>query len=379
MRTAAKRFFLWSGLMALVFVMALGAPAAQAQSTVQLPPLSGSAVFTIGSENVTVDGQVYRLDVAPYIDAEGRTMLPARYVGELLNCDVAWEPDVNTVVLVQRGGSVVLTLTIGSDVLSCATGTKVSNVRMGTAAVIVPPGRTMIPVRFVAQALGFTLGWDAATRTVTLQSGTGAPAPNQPAPNTASGSTASQTPGTSTSSGSSSSSSSATASSSGSAGAGGGSSSSPPSPPAAAPVVTGAAISLNGTPVAAVINSDGTAGTITLSGPASAVVSNPTITVSEAGVLTISAPSELAGEQQQMVAGQNTLGSLAGVLALVGQNATLGNLDTFVEAATGGNTFSIDGTLSNSGGSTPLSLQVILNVQKTTASVQSLSTPNVTQ
>jgi len=242
----------------------------------------------------------------------------------------------------------------------------------------------MIPVRFVAQALGFTVGWDAATQAVTLQSGTSAPAPNQPAPNTASGSTASQTSATLTSSSSSSSSSSATASSSDSAGAGAGggggsSSSSPPSPPAAAPVVTAAAISLNGTPVAAVINSGGTAGMITLSGPASSVVSNPTITVSEAGVLTISAPSELAGEQQQIVAGQNTLSSLAGVLALVGQNATLGNLDTFVQAATGGNTFSIDGTLSNSGGSTPLSLQVILDVQKTTASVQSLSTPNVTR
>ena len=297
-------------------------------------------------------------------------MLPVRYVGELLNCDVTWEPDVNTVVLVQRGGSVVLTLTIGSDVLSCATGTTVSNVRMDIAAVIVPPGRTMIPVRFVAQALGFTVGWDAATQAVTLQSGTSAPAPNQPAPNSSSGSTASQTATTSTSSSSSGSASSSP---------GGGSSSSPPSSPVAAPVVTAAAISLNGTPVAAVVNSDGTAGTITLSGPTSAVVSNPTITISEAGVLTISAPSELAGEQQQIVAGQNTLSSLAGVLALVGQNATLGNLDTFVEAATGGNTFSIDGTLSNSGGSTPLSLQVILNVQKTTASVQSLSTPNVTQ
>ena len=71
MITAAKRYFLWWGMMALVFVMALGAPAAQAQSAVQLPPLGVSAVFTIGSHNVTVDGQVYRLDVAPYINAEG--------------------------------------------------------------------------------------------------------------------------------------------------------------------------------------------------------------------------------------------------------------------------------------------------------------------
>jgi hypothetical protein len=143
-------------------------------------------------------------------------------------------------------------------------------------------------------------------------------------------------------------------------------------------VVTAASISLNGVPVPAVVNAGGTAGTITLNGTAGEVVSDPTISVSESSLLTISAPSELAGQQQQLAAGENTLNSLDSVLALVGQNATLGNLYTFVEAATGGNTFSINGNLTDSAGSTSISLPVVLYVQKTTASVQALSTPSVT-
>ena len=39
---------------------------------------------------------------------------------------------------------------------------------MDTAPVIVPPGRTMLPARFVAQAVGDAVSWDAANRTVTV-------------------------------------------------------------------------------------------------------------------------------------------------------------------------------------------------------------------
>ncbi|HIE11889.1 MAG TPA: copper amine oxidase N-terminal domain-containing protein [Desulfotomaculum sp.] len=36
------------------------------------------------------------------------------------------------------------------------------------AAEIVYPGRTMLPARWVGQALGATVDWDAETQTVTL-------------------------------------------------------------------------------------------------------------------------------------------------------------------------------------------------------------------
>ncbi len=39
------------------------------------------------------------------------------------------------------------------------------------APIILPPGRTMLPLRFVAEALGCEVDWDAQTRTVTVTSG----------------------------------------------------------------------------------------------------------------------------------------------------------------------------------------------------------------
>ncbi|RLD12215.1 MAG: copper amine oxidase N-terminal domain-containing protein, partial [Caldiserica bacterium] len=33
---------------------------------------------------------------------------------------------------------------------------------------ILPPGRTMVPIRFISEAFGATVGWDGDTRTVTI-------------------------------------------------------------------------------------------------------------------------------------------------------------------------------------------------------------------
>ena len=55
-------------------------------------------------------------------------------------------------------------MTIGSNVLY-VNGTAIS---MDTVAEI-KDGRTMLPVSFVAKALGAEVTWDAATRTVTVK------------------------------------------------------------------------------------------------------------------------------------------------------------------------------------------------------------------
>ena len=43
-----------------------------------------------------------------------------------------------------------------------------SIVTMDTTPVIVPPGRTMLPARFIAEALGDTVNWNSATQQVTI-------------------------------------------------------------------------------------------------------------------------------------------------------------------------------------------------------------------
>jgi len=55
--------------------------------------------LTVGSTTITVNGEAKTMDVAPEISAEGRTMLPARFVAEGLGATVGWDPATKTVLI----------------------------------------------------------------------------------------------------------------------------------------------------------------------------------------------------------------------------------------------------------------------------------------
>ncbi len=55
-------------------------------------------LLTIGSAEVLVDGQQSSLPVAPFID-DGTTLVPLRFVSEVLGADVAWDGDTHTVTI----------------------------------------------------------------------------------------------------------------------------------------------------------------------------------------------------------------------------------------------------------------------------------------
>ncbi|WP_138160380.1 copper amine oxidase N-terminal domain-containing protein, partial [Peptoniphilus catoniae] len=63
-----------------------------------------------------------------------------------------------------------LELTIGIDVLNREINGVQSKIKMDIAPYI-KEGRTMLPVRYVAEALGFDVDWNESTRTVILKEG----------------------------------------------------------------------------------------------------------------------------------------------------------------------------------------------------------------
>ncbi|WP_138160709.1 copper amine oxidase N-terminal domain-containing protein, partial [Peptoniphilus catoniae] len=63
-----------------------------------------------------------------------------------------------------------LELTIGIDVLNREINGVQSKIKMDIAPYI-KEGRTMLPVRYVAEALGFNVDWNESTRTVILKEG----------------------------------------------------------------------------------------------------------------------------------------------------------------------------------------------------------------
>ncbi|MBC7074790.1 MAG: copper amine oxidase N-terminal domain-containing protein [Syntrophomonadaceae bacterium] len=122
------------------------------------------SAFVIGSSTYTIDGVEKTMDVAPYIKGD-RTYLPIRYVAYALgikDSNILWD-GVNQTVTLMKGDKVVQ-LKIGSTALMINGATVTMDV-----APEITSDRTMLPIRFVAQAFGATVSWDAATQTVTIE------------------------------------------------------------------------------------------------------------------------------------------------------------------------------------------------------------------
>ncbi|TEB13612.1 copper amine oxidase N-terminal domain-containing protein [Pelotomaculum propionicicum] len=123
-----------------------------------------TTVFKIGDTKYTVNGVEKTADVAPYIK-DDRTYLPIRYAAYaagVTDSNIIWNAAEQSVVLVK--GDRVVKLTVGS------TSMLINGVpfAMDVAPEIVDPGRVMLPLRWVAQALGCQVNWDAATQSVTI-------------------------------------------------------------------------------------------------------------------------------------------------------------------------------------------------------------------
>jgi len=126
--------------------------------------VQNTAVFTIGQVEYTINGVEMTMDVAPYLKND-RTYLPIRFAANV--CGVAdenimWNQAEQSVVLIK--GDRVVKMVIGSNTMLINGVPFV----MDVAPELVDPGRTMLPVRWVAQALGCNVDWDETTQTVTI-------------------------------------------------------------------------------------------------------------------------------------------------------------------------------------------------------------------
>ncbi|MDQ0875003.1 hypothetical protein QFZ77_003662 [Paenibacillus sp. V4I3] len=103
---------------------------------------------------VIVNGQKVKFpDTEPYIDGNGRTLVPVRFVSEKLGGTVTWNEATQTVTI--KNGSKAISLPIGSNVAT-VDGQAVT---LDTTAVLTE-GRTMVPLRFVSEALSSKVTWD---------------------------------------------------------------------------------------------------------------------------------------------------------------------------------------------------------------------------
>lgn len=110
---------------------------------------------------VKINDQALYFDVNPIID-NGRTLVPLRGIFESMGADVQWEAQTQT-VLATRGGTQVR-LQIGSE----NAYVNDQEIALDTPAKIVN-GSTLVPVRFISESFGATVGWDSKTSSVLIQ------------------------------------------------------------------------------------------------------------------------------------------------------------------------------------------------------------------
>ncbi|OPZ75566.1 MAG: hypothetical protein BWY80_00097 [Firmicutes bacterium ADurb.Bin456] len=130
------------------------------------PEYKTVARFVIGEKKCVLNGAEVDLDVIPYLK-DGRTYLPVRYAVQALGVGdggITWDGTV---------GEGVVTISVGGRILKLLMGSKVMYagnlpIAMDVAPELAEPGRIMLPLRWVAEALGAKVEWDPAGQTITI-------------------------------------------------------------------------------------------------------------------------------------------------------------------------------------------------------------------
>ncbi len=120
----------------------------------------------IGKTSYYVNNQLQTMDTAPIIYAD-RTLLPIRYVAEAIGADVGWSNNERKVTITLNG--TVIELWIGNNYARVNGEYRlIDSSNPQVTPIIVEPGRTMLPLRFIAENLGSKVDWDASQNEVTV-------------------------------------------------------------------------------------------------------------------------------------------------------------------------------------------------------------------
>ena len=106
--------------------------------------------MTIGSSDVIVNNDIVSTDAAPFVDDNWRTMVPVRALSEAFGGSAEWDGDARTVTVVNGDTTIVF------DADSANYTVNGEEKTMDTELTIVD-GRTYVPVRFVADELGYQI------------------------------------------------------------------------------------------------------------------------------------------------------------------------------------------------------------------------------
>ena len=113
----------------------------------------------VGQVNVLLgDRCIAFTDAVPEVK-NGRTMVPLRAALEAIGARIEFDQATKTAIV--TGEKASFTHVVGSDVITRADG---STVKMDVRSYVTPSNRTMVPLRFFSQVLGYDVFWDNGYR-----------------------------------------------------------------------------------------------------------------------------------------------------------------------------------------------------------------------
>lgn len=122
--------------------------------------LNSKVVLTIGSEKMIVNDKEIAIKPAPTIIG-GKTLVPLRAVADAFGAAVNWDAPTKTATISLRDKTIQITLDKDIAIINGEAkpiGSKAINIG----------GKILVPFRFIAEALGAKVDYNAETKTITL-------------------------------------------------------------------------------------------------------------------------------------------------------------------------------------------------------------------
>lgn len=135
------------------------------QRVIIIEMIINSPVIKVTKDDVTTS-VIY--EIAPFTMPPGRTMVPLRFIAETFGARVDWDPKTEGIHIELKksdGKTIIIDMQLGNKIAYVNGSPVVLDVAPFT---VEPQGRTVVPIRFIAEAFGAQVDWSDVLQKVTI-------------------------------------------------------------------------------------------------------------------------------------------------------------------------------------------------------------------
>ncbi len=136
--------------------------------------LATTSVFAdVNGRSIVIDGEVVPIpeDMGAICERDNRTFVPIRFLMENFGYEVVYEPTQQNATITDPVTKISYFMMAGRDDMFKLSLAETKTVKMDTTVFINnEEGRMYVPIRYIAELIGYKVDWDEATDTVVLTS-----------------------------------------------------------------------------------------------------------------------------------------------------------------------------------------------------------------